>query len=374
MERTKTLMSALSLICIHTSINVVYKTSQIKGGYGFSSSGSLVVSELIKLGISIFGILNFDTPSERKLLSNLLSSNRSQARVLLGIVGLAVLYALNNNLAFRLFTLADPATISLFKSMTSFTTAITMFVVLGRPIWRSQWFAVLFQCLGLIVFQYDPCKGSPLYSVGTYMLLATAVAITTISSVWNDHVLKNTRLSLNGVNAILYASGASLNFIVFIWDHWIQNGPGFFEGYTSQALLVIFFNSIIGIAITLVYKYGDALVKTFASAITAVLLLIISSFFFGLDANLVTWTGGVITVLATYMYVSEKGPVMKPSLAEMKVTGLMGSSPNLNMLGDSRPGSRGPSFQNLVYLMLGIVAGMIMIYTQVLPQTLPMPH
>lgn len=392
--RLKTYMSAMALIMIHTSINVVYKTSQIKGGgYSFSSSGSLVVSELVKLCISIMGIHHFDTPQEKALFFAYLPTAAKSylpfpglARVpntagrqglIRAVFGLAALYAMNNNLAFRLFTLADPATISLFKSMTSFTTAIVMFLFLRRPIWRVQWFAVLFQCAGLVVFQYDPCKGTPIYSFSTYLLLFTAVMITTVSSVWNDHVLKSSDLSLNGVNALLYFFGACLNLLFFLREHAL-GGPGFFDGYTTQAMLVIFFNSIIGIAVTLVYKFGDALVKTFASAITAVLLLIISSMFFGLQANIVTWTGGLITVLATYMYLSEKGlqvpqaQAPNPTLANLRATGLTGSSPNLNLLGDSGKGKNGPGFQNLVYLMGGVFTGMLIVYAQ-LPDSLPTP-
>lgn len=246
---------------------------------------------------------NLPEPAMSKNVNN--QSSLKRYRLILTIFFLALLYAINNNLAFSLFTMADPATIALFKSVTSFMTALLMYFALKRPIIRIQWFAILFQCLGLVVFQYDPCQGSTIYPMATYLLLAVAVGITTTTSVTNDHLLKTADLNLNSVNALLYFFGTILNFMFFIRER-SNGGPDFFEGYTTQACIVVFFNSIIGIVITAVYKYGDALVKSFASSITAVLLLVISSIFFGLKANIVTWTGGIITVLATYMYMTGK--------------------------------------------------------------------
>ncbi|KAI3636082.1 hypothetical protein MIR68_005963 [Amoeboaphelidium protococcarum] len=325
----RTYASAIALVLVHTSINVVYKVAQTSGSYPFSTASSLTMSELIKMCISIVSIRIFDKESD---ISNLrrIFSWRSIAQsirqhpsghsvlptteesghqhqkdrpllLLAKIFGLAALYALNNNLSFYLFKLVDPATISLFKSVSSFSTAILMFFLLSRPIYRTQWFAIIFQCLGLVMFQWDPCVGKPLHAPYLYLALCMAVSITTISSVWNDFLLKNVPISLNSFNAIMYGFGVLLNFCFYIHDAY-KGWPSFFTGYTGGAWLVVFCNSIIGIVITLVYKYGDALVKTFASSITAVLLMVISSIFFGLHSTLITWLSGMIVIIATYMY------------------------------------------------------------------------
>jgi hypothetical protein len=368
---SRTYLSALALVLIHSSIHIAFKISQVQGGgYAYSASGSLVVSELVKLCLSIAGMLRFDSAQELAVFwsyfsfkpDNLLPVSTSETdanvetkkggiRLIASVFGLAGLYALNNNLTFFIYTMSDPATFSLLKSMSSFTTALAMYFLLSRPIYRAQWFAVLFQCAGLIVFQYDPCEGTPLYSVFVYLLLGVAISITTISSVWNDHTLKTSDLSLNGVNIFLYGFGALLNVLFFIRDRSL-GGPGFFEGYTWQACLVVFFNSIIGIAISLVYKYGDALVKTFASSITAVLLMIVSTIFFGLQSNIVIWTGALITSIATYMFLSEKPPAATNAVEVPKL------EPSGNNKFDAR---------YFIVGLAGIVAGMVITYIQLLP-------
>ncbi|KAI3659719.1 hypothetical protein MP638_005193 [Amoeboaphelidium occidentale] len=321
---SKAIWSTVALVVIHTSINIVYKSSQIGGLYTFSPAGSLVASELCKFLLSLVLLLRFSSKEEQDALWGLISMKSSASSkpsllptsgstnqanpesigsTLLKVLVLAGLYAINNNLAFYLFSLSDPATITLFKSISAFSTALALYFALGRPITKIQWFAVMFQCSGLVVFQYNPCKGVPLYDSTTYLLLLLAVCITTVTSVWNDFLLKSTNLSLNCVNLFLYGFGVIYNCGFFLQERW-KGGPGLFEGYTAQACLVVFLNSIIGIAISLVYKYGDALVKTFASAITAVNLLIASSILFGMQTHLLTWVGALVTVLATYMYVS----------------------------------------------------------------------
>ena len=352
------------------------------------------MSEFVKLFLTLLGMARFDTAEEKRLLWSYFSfssgsdswlpvstqdaqdkaqastpaapngSKKGGMKVVLAVLGLATLYAINNNLTFYIYTMSDPATFSLFKSMTSFTTALVMYFFLSRPIHRGQWFAVVFQCAGLVVFQYDPCKGSPLYPALVYGLLTIAVAITTVSSVWNDHVLKSANLSLNGVNVFLYAFGICLNFLFFIRER-MMGGPAFFEGYSWQACLVVFFNSIIGIAITLVYKFGDALVKTFASSITAVLLLAVSVMFFGLESNIVTWTGALVTVVATYMYLTDKGPT-QPSdkqAHQQKVEPPTNASKHVNA---EHTNTNNWQMRYMLAVLVGITVGMTIVYLQML--------
>jgi UDP-galactose transporter len=280
------------------------------------------------------------------------------------IGGLAFIYALNNNLAFVLFQQADPATITLFKSMTSFTTAVLMYFLLSRPIVQSQWYAVCFQCAGLIVFQYNPCKGASLYAPMTYFLLMTAVSMTTFSSVINDHLLKSAPISLNAFNFVMYAFGVMFNMVFFLYDYTVKGGPGLFEGYTAPAFLVVFLNSIIGIAITLVYKYGDALVKTFASAITAVILMVVSAAFFDLHANVLTWVGGLMTVVATQMYMSSRATTANAVSGESK-------APSTSVI--TIPSNMSQVFRLALIFTAGLALGSVIVYYQMVDVPIATP-
>jgi hypothetical protein len=63
---------------------------------------------------------------------------------------------------------------------------------------------------------------------------------------------------------------------------------GFFEGYdTVSAKMVIICNAMIGLAISAVFKYADAVIKTFATAVVTVLLVIFSAIYFDQQPTLV---------------------------------------------------------------------------------------
>jgi peptidoglycan biosynthesis protein MviN/MurJ (putative lipid II flippase) len=69
------------------------------------------------------------------------------------MVSLAVGYAVNNHLAFHLFTLSDPGTINLVKSSSSVVSAIVLWQFADRHPKRLQWVAIGYQMLGLVISQ-----------------------------------------------------------------------------------------------------------------------------------------------------------------------------------------------------------------------------
>merc|ERR1712178_132748 len=85
---------------------------------------------------------------------------------------------------------------------------------------------------------------------------------------------------------------------------------GFFDGYSNPlAVGVVVANGLIGLAMTAVYKYADAITKCIASDLTAVVLCIISSIFFELRATITMWCGVIVVCFAVHLYtVASMGP------------------------------------------------------------------
>merc|ERR1712113_1027238 len=82
----------------------------------------------------------------------------------------------------------------------------------------------------------------------------------------------------------------------------------FFDGYDNPlAIGVVFANSVIGLAITAVYKYADAVIKCIASDITAVTLCMFSVFLFGLNSSITLWCGVSVVCFAVHLYASAAG-------------------------------------------------------------------
>jgi len=79
--------------------------------------------------------------------------------------------------------------------------------------------------------------------------------------------------------------------------------PGFFEGYSIAAVLVIICNSMIGIAVTYVYKYADNIMKNIATNLSTAVLYILGIMVFGVTSKVLGLVGYVIVFLSTILYV-----------------------------------------------------------------------
>ena len=220
---------------------------------------------------------------------------------------LAFLYCFNNQLNFYTNGGADPGSIYLFKSGSTLITALMLRFFLKRGISQLQWSAIFMQVAGLFVVQYDPCKGQPLLATHLYFLMAFSTCISATTAVRNDYMLKNFEMSMHEQNIVLYLCGVVLNVSAFVivppYLTHTKAGLGFFEGYDSTpAKLVVLFNAFIGLAISFVFKYADAVVKTFATASTTVLLVIFSTVYLHQKTSIVAWCGVGVVITATYLY------------------------------------------------------------------------
>lgn len=85
-------------------------------------------------------------------------------------------------------------TLNLVKSGATFISALILTFGLKREISSLQWLAIGIQTLALVLSQYDSCKGSTIYAFNAYIVMSLALSITCVTGVWNEHILKNSRL------------------------------------------------------------------------------------------------------------------------------------------------------------------------------------
>jgi hypothetical protein len=313
----KKLIVFVALVVVQVAVAVVYKIAQKDGTYllfsstiaiqsyssagtgkySFSPASALVLAEIFKTMLSsILLIHSRDEHTLRdKIEAGLLLIRETSPLFRLQTAALAFSYAVNNQIGFSVFLIADAASITLFKSGSSLISALMLLVFVGRQIFPLQWAAIAIQVMGLVTALYDPCTGASLLSAAAYILLAVHVAISCVNGVWNEHLVKNYTVNLHAQNIILYVSGSAFNLLFYLVVPTELLGTSstgsFFHGYTPSAWLVVFMNSIIGIVIVAVYKHADVLVKTFGLACATGILYFINFFFFGWSVTIV---GGAV--------------------------------------------------------------------------------
>jgi hypothetical protein len=318
-----------SLVTIQVVLALSYKAAQDSSGrYLFSPASILVLAEFVKCmmaAAALFVTVQVEgTPPGGATLARARAAwvtFRREAletcggRLPLVCAGLALFYSVNNNLMFYVFRMADGANVNLVKSGATFVSALIMWRFLGRAVSKIQWAAILIQSAGLVVTQFGAkCSSgdavAPLLHPFTYALLAASLTLTSFSGVWNDKIMKDSAregVSINTISVLLYAAGAVINTVAYALSsaHAGTQGESFFKGLgTPSALLCLLCNSLIGIAVTAVYKYADAVVKTLAGAFSTSVLFFVSAFFFGVPVNVVVVAGCVCIFTATYLYVT----------------------------------------------------------------------
>jgi UDP-sugar transporter A1/2/3 len=317
------ILAFLSLLIIQVFISIVYKFSQTKGTYAYSPLSAIASAEFIKLCISLTFLLcsvSIDEITTSFSVSNTISSRllacyrlfqqEVKKMFIVYTFGLSLLYVINNQLAFVLYLYVDIASISMFKSFSSFISAILLWGFFERNISKEQWGSIILQVTGLCIVQYDSCQNKPFLAFKDYSILIVSTLITSICSVLNERLIKTYSVNIHIQNGILYSFGLMLNLCLFfflpdLFGHG-DSKKHFFEGYSLSVYAIVLCNSIIGIAITLVYKYADAIVKTFSTACATGVLLYINVAVFKLKANLTVFLGAIVIFVSSYLFLLVK--------------------------------------------------------------------
>ena len=313
------ILAFLVLLFVQVLVSIVYKFSQTKGKYTYSPLSAIASAEFIKLCISLtfiwLSVSIDDSSSNNKIYNRFLACyawfrKEVQSIFIAYTFGLALLYVINNQLAFVLYLYVDMASISMFKSFSSILSAILLWLFCERTLVREQWASIILQVVGLVIVQYDSCRDAPFLAIKDYITLIVSTLITAICSVWNERLIKTYSVNMHIQNAILYTFGLTLNLTLFFFfpDLFVKNETRkqFFEGYSLMVIAIILCNSVLGIVITFVYKYADVIVKTFSTACATGVLLYINVAVFKIKANLTIFLGAIVIFISSYLFLLVK--------------------------------------------------------------------
>jgi len=292
-----------ALVLLQTTGSLVYKVSQTSSGYAFSTFAALAVAEAVKLTISV--ALYIRNPVRDAHLVRLANEDDKKRywQHSLEILALTAAYCANNQLVFHVYLRADMASVVMLKSASSFVVAFLRSALFREWLTGSQWRAIILQICGLVVTQYNACTASAALEHTAYEMLFLSVIISAVTSVWNERQVKRIPLSLHAQNIIMYTGGLAFN----VMGHCATKrshttSPGFFHGYNAAAIGVILVNACTGIAVTAVYKFADAVMKSLALSVVTVVVTLLSWAFFELQLNPVNASGCIVVAISVYTY------------------------------------------------------------------------
>jgi len=301
-EYAKQLGAFSILVIVQSFAILLFKLCQQDGKYTFNPASSVALTEVCKLVLASSLHFRYCKAEKKPLFENV------NTRIVVHYFGLSLLYTVNNQLSFYCLELADPGSMALGKSVAPYLCALLLRFT-GQHLHALQWVCVIVQCCAIAIVQYDACKGTGYLPLKAYYMIGLATSITAITSVWNQLIIKGFEVPVNLQNSIMYAFGtviATTSYMHSSVTHVKGSGRhiSFFEGYTLLASLLVLFQAFHGLAVALVYKYADAIVKNFANSSVMAILIIVSFVYFGLVTTLHSWLGIVIVLTTTYCYMN----------------------------------------------------------------------
>lgn len=252
-----------------------------------------------------------------------------------GVPGL--LYSFDNNFQYVILGFLQPAELAVLWNFKIFATVVLLHIFLGRRYTRNQWAAMLVLVFGCALTQVPyhpwtarrvpliPAAGSaelphhlyvstlqgpeatPRWSrkiIGA-LLSVVGSTIAASSNVYCEWLVKqHPQDSIHFQMVQLYSFGVVLNAVTLAVkaaldpDSPVHHQGGFFAGYDSWVLTIIFFGTASGMAISAALKHMDNIAVIFAHALAVLVVAAVSAEYFGLSLS-VPFLIGVLLVLAS---------------------------------------------------------------------------
>ena len=201
-------------------------------------------------------------------------------------------------------------------------------LLLGEHLTILQWLSIWIQIFGIIPVIASTNSSSASnsdtsanthweYPVDVIVLMLFTCLMASINTVYNASAVKKLQVPIALQNAILYAFGVIINTMFYFGyqsghghdDEHNKKNASFFQGYGHTGVWVLLvLNSFVGISITMIYKYGDAVLKTLTSPMSASVLVFISWLFFDMELNVVKAAGAGVVLVDTLLYLHLPSP------------------------------------------------------------------
>jgi len=158
-----------------------------------------------------------------------------------------------------------------------------------------------------VVASSDAAEGGGVeftYGARSLVVMTATVLFGSFNTVYNASVVKkeSAKYPVCLQNSILYSIGTVVNLFMY-WASARNGDAGFFDGYDNvNVLVLIFLNSTVGVTISMVYRYGDALLASLRQPMLSSVLVFVSYFLFDTPLDIVKLSGAGAVITSTVLY------------------------------------------------------------------------
>ncbi|KAL0739468.1 hypothetical protein Bca4012_015678 [Brassica carinata] len=257
-KRKGVVTCALTILTSSQAILIVW--SKRAGKYEYSVTTANFLVETLKCALSLLALTRI-WKNEGVTDDNRLSTTYDEVKV---FPIPAALYLFKNLLQYYIFAYVDAPGYQILKNLNIISTGVLYRIILKKKLSEIQWAGFILLCCGCTTAQLNSNSDRVLQTSLPGWIMAIIMALLSgFAGVYTEAIIKKRpSRNINVQNFWLYVFGMAFNAVaIVIQDFDAVANKGFFHGYSFITVLMILNHALSGIAVSMVMKYADNIVK-----------------------------------------------------------------------------------------------------------------
>ncbi|XP_042408137.1 CMP-sialic acid transporter 2-like [Zingiber officinale] len=192
-----------------------------------------------------------------------------------------------------------------FANLNIISTGILYRIILKKKLSEIQWAAFILLCAGCTTAQLNSNSDQVLQTpIQGWLMAIVMTLLSGFAGVYTEAIIKKRpSRNINVQNFWLYIFGMVFNLIaICVQDYDEVMSKGFFNGYSFITVCMILNHALSGIAISMVMKYADNIVKVYSTSVAMLLTAIVSVFLFRFHLSLAFFLGSTVVSVSVYLH------------------------------------------------------------------------
>ncbi|KAG6735980.1 hypothetical protein POTOM_061332 [Populus tomentosa] len=257
-KRKMVVTLALTILTSSQAILIVW--SKRAGKYEYSVTTANFMVETLKCALSLAALAR-TWKKEGVTEDNRLSTTFDEVKV---YPIPAALYLVKNLLQYYIFAYVNAPGYQILKNLNIISTGVLYRIILKRKLSEVQWAGFILLCAGCTTAQLNPSSDHVLETPLQGWMMAIVMALLSgFAGVYTEAIIKKRpSRNINVQNFWLYVFGMIFNALAIVTqDFDAVVNKGFFYGYSLITTLMILNHALSGIAVSMVMKFADNIVK-----------------------------------------------------------------------------------------------------------------
>ncbi|KAL0011865.1 hypothetical protein SO802_006973 [Lithocarpus litseifolius] len=187
----------------------------------------------------------------------------------------ALLYLVKNLLQYHILQHLDAPGYQILKNLNIISIGVLYRIILKKKLSNMQWVALIQLCIGCVITQLKTNSDDVFQTPVQGWVMAIAI------------MKKRPSRNINVQNFWLYIFGMVFNAVAMVTQGFdaVMN-KGFFYRYSFITVLMILNQALSGLAVSMVMKYADNIVKVYSTSVAMLFTALVSSYIFGFNLRL----------------------------------------------------------------------------------------